>query len=269
MVNAILLVYYEKYFETSLHEFVKILDNLELDYNLLIISNNDALNYKNHIIHKGNNSHWEFSGWDRGIKLINSYSKNDFFIFCNDTFCHHRRWGFIQRDSFTYAFKNAITENFKGIVGEVDTFKEIFSINNYEASSWVSTYLFGMSGELLDKFNGCISLSDKSLKQLIVNVDGGKIFWADGSSVSYSLKKRIENWLNEKNIHGWYNRNCSDGIKLKKIRSILNEIYISTYAQILKYKLWDVYSNISLYKKIYISYLRCATILKNFSHLFK
>lgn len=262
MVNAILLVYYEKYYENALQEFLKILDGLGFNYQLLIVSNNKNIKKKDKIIYEGNNANWEFSGWDEGIELTSPYHKNDFFIFCNDTFCHHRSWGFIQRDSFTNAFKNVMSNNYDGIVGEVDTFKTEFSVSGSNATSWVSTYLFGMSARTLEKLDGKLSLKSEFLNRLVPVVHGGEILWDDGGGLSDSLKARIENWMSHKNKYGWYKRNCANSIKLNKIRSIVNEIYISAYLQKNGYRLWSVYSEIALYKKIYLKFQRYYNRIK-------
>ena len=269
MVYGIILLYYEKNAENALINFKEILDDINIEYKMIIVTNNADLKLGMINLKNGDNSNAEFSGWDKGISLIDPLQDDDFFIFCNDTFCHHRRWSAFEKEIFVNALNKGITSDFQGIIGEVDTHREQFSILGITASSWVSTYLFGMSSKLLIAHNNKLSLSEGFSKRLIIDVNQGKIFWGDG--VSNSLKRRIENWLDPDNMLGWYNRNSPDDIRLKKIRSILNEMYLSAFCQKQGFELRDVYSNLSWYKALRVRILKlmrfCKVLASNFFSL--
>lgn len=266
MVYGIILLYYEKYAENSLINFENILSEINRDYTIIAVTNNSDINIRGINLHNGDNSNSEFSGWDKGVDLVDPIAEDDFFIFCNDTFCHHRTWGKFEKDIFVGAFSKAIAQNFQGVIGEVDTFRETFSIDGVKSSSWVSTYLFGMSSKLLVGFSKRLSISNDLSKTLVHNVDKGQIFWGEG--VSNSLKSRIENWLDEDNMLGWYRRNSPDGLKLNKIRSILNEMYLSANCQKLGFELRDVYSNLSCYSTLRVRISRLLRVCRVYASNF-
>lgn len=232
MVYGVLLLYYDKYAFRAINEFKMLLSNLDSDYRIILVCNN--FNLKQNILKKidynvldGDNSAWEFSGWQKGLSSL-SLEDNDVVIFANDTFCHHNYWGKYEKFLFQKQFKKLIKKNskkpFSAISGNVDTFGEKFSLEGCSASGWVSTYLFLITGTLLKQLDNKLTIRE------LISFDGikGDFIWDDG--VSENLKKHIINWMFSIGDaqSGWYKKDDVDLMyKSKKIQSILNEKYLS------------------------------------------
>lgn len=97
----------------------------------------------------GTNSYREFSGWAEGLRPnLVSIGKNDWILFSNDTFAHHRFfWG-----SLAFGFVNAIRRERKAlqptIVGDVVP-GNLFSADGRRGYNYVSTYLFAANAAAL------------------------------------------------------------------------------------------------------------------------
>jgi len=226
-VRAFLLVYYEKYRASAEQEFRSFLDELGADYELMVINNNFGTTSKCASDISGDNRNREFTGWDVGISSVEKIDAGQFYIFANDTFSEHRPWHGSYRDRFLVAFRRALPISGSVITGEIDAVWTPFSIAGKRTDRWVSTYLFGMSGDALLALGSRLSLSEDALRSMVHSVSGVKIYW--GPEVDRSLQQHLERWLFPPDGRlGWYNSGQGDDrSNLGKLRCILNEKYIS------------------------------------------
>lgn len=262
MVYGILLLFYERYSESAIGEFKQLLTSVDPSCELIIVSNNPDLRVEGVNLVYGENFNSEFSGFDAGIKKINEISPDDFVIFANDTFCHHRRWGNFEKKIFKNAFQVSLKESFQGIVGEVDTFRENFCIMGCISSKWVSTYLFGMSCSLILNLKQQLFLRELTGPNLIYPGEEGSIVWGDG--VSQNLRIQLTNWVADTNRHGWYKKGVSNGVKIIKLQAILNEMYLSAFALNRGYVLRDVYSNLGFLQSMFFKLIRIHRYFKGY-----
>lgn len=239
MINVIFVSYYRKYLERSLFELVELCLSLKKPVKIILVNNSnlqieqDFISQYNHKmveleVIQGTNYLWEFSGWKEGLDFINIISPEDYFIFANDTFCHHRKWGELEK----YYFRNAFDRHFKnmleGITGNVNTFGGYFEIEDLRAESWVSTYLFGIDGKTLKLSIHNIFLDASKLSELAFYKMDLLNF---SSHISMPLTSHVNEWMFPKSVaKGWYNANLvPQDIVLKKVWAILNEKYLSAY----------------------------------------
>lgn len=235
MLVIVLLVYYEKYCASSLFEIKKIAQKTSDNCKIILVNNNPNEIFEDDftdvIYLKGDNSNYEFSGWDVALKYIRrnyNSEENLSVIFANDTFCFHRKWFYLKRISFIFLFKDFIKRNRRGIGGEVNSICQSYCINDQINLGWVSTYLFILSGDIVldEKFylNNINSYWDK----FILKVDNDNIYFK--TEFDENLGLHLNKWLfPKKNEKGWYNSsNINIEKKIKKLESILNEKLLSS-----------------------------------------
>lgn len=261
MIYGVILVYYEKYHVAAVNEFKKILDSVDPDNKLVVVTNNPKLISPENGYILGNDLESEFSGYDVGIGRIKDVLPDGHVIIANDTFCHHRHWGAFERRTFVKAIKAAREDNVIGIVGEVDTFRKKIQILGLESTSWVSTYLFLASVGFLASLNWTLSINKATAKKLIGCDSHNQLIWND-AAVGSNVITQLTKWLSEDNRQGWRNRSASAASKIIKIRAILNEFYVSACAEANGFKVGDVYDKLNFLDRATLKYVRVLRYLK-------
>lgn len=259
MLYGVFLTYYDKYKERSLHEFNLLLNEIDENYKVIVVNNNAVVKNDKEGLHEvsGDNTNWEFTGWDKGFEQIGRIDPNDTFIICNDTFCQHNEWNDGIRNAFSKRFQFIYNKNnrnpFKAMSGTMDSFWQKFSIQNDQSFFWFSSYLFLMTGELKKNFPR-LSLDEDVLNSMLTISKDGELEWHRG--LSKNLENHLNGWMNPSDSSkGWYNKGVSNDIKLRKLKTILNEKYLSAHAISLgsvmyevksykrfKFVLWNIFS---------------------------
>ena len=260
MIYGILLVYYEQYHARSVIEFQYLLNHLNQKNKLIVVSNNPLISQSNSNYVLGDDLSSEFSGYDVGLKQIENLTTEDYIIFANDTFCHHRAWGKFEKKIFINKFQTAIKTQKKSIVGELNTFGKNFSIMGLQANEWISTYLFGMTSHFIEDLNQRLCIDPVSLIEL-VSIDAYENFQWSGK-LSNNLKTQLSSWLASNNKLGWYDKDANMQRRCNKAKSILNEFYLSAIAKKYGYELIDVYQNLNLLDRAIIFFKRLVRHIK-------
>lgn len=224
-IYGVLLIFNEDYRLSSINAFKRFMNSIGSECKILIVNNNHS-NIKNGEI-PGDNTNWEFSGWDKGISSLD-IKDGDVVVFANDTFRHHRSWGRYDQWRFKKAIIKLSASNEQGICGEVHKFSGIYQVLGVRSDRWVCTYLFALTGGVINKLNK-VSLDESSLSGEIISINNEKIVW--GGGVSLNLQTRIQKWLYPPGgVLGWRKSHSSnDAIKLRKAKTILNEKWLSAY----------------------------------------
>lgn len=235
MIYGILVCYYEKYKEKAVHDFIYLLSGLNNDFRLIIVNNSSKLSSYEKVKDKifeisGSNLGWEFSAWDEGVHFVNKNfgdTDDDFFVFANDTFNHHRVFNFLDTYYFRKAILRLMIKKNPVLVGEINSIGEMFKVNDDTANSWISSYLFAMNRQLLD-FSGSFNMTDDVFSSLLMDITNKKITFSD--KVSANLATHLNGWLfpKQNKKHQWYGSKHADLQLLSyKLKAILNEKKIS------------------------------------------
>jgi hypothetical protein len=228
MIRAVYLCYYPEKAERGLRELRRLLENLGHAYTLTVVNNSNATLHGAAI--RGDNTNWEFTGWDRGIAAVGQWRKDDCFVFANDTFNAHRPWNFLHRWCFEREIKRFIEAKASGLCGHWDEpglAANDFSIMGIPLRGWISTYLFAMSGDLLARLGGHLSLPEEVLDAMVAGIDDGRIVWGDTTLTGDGLRAHLQEWMFG-HTWSWQKSGASDErTKLRKIKTILNEKHIS------------------------------------------
>lgn len=250
-VVGLLVVYYEGYFANAVARFESLLSRLSDDYLLIIISNNTSLDSSgcpNHRLHlEGDNALREFSAWDKGLTYCRNHrllADDGLLILANDTFCHHSPFGPITRRAFTSAFRGLLRKPNEPIMaGEVHSFGHDFQILGKSSSSWVSTYLFGMTAELL-----------RRLERVTPDTDLDSFFTGQSEEdfisgpISKNLAQHIQRWLfSPEQKNSWYKAGHLDQSNrssyIGKAKSILCEKFLSAKVLSVGGHICSIFSN--------------------------
>lgn len=232
MVYLVLLIFYDKYYERSLIEIFKLAESITNNYEIIVVDNgSNKNNYENVVFLKGDNSYYEFSGWDVALNYLRE--KKDVekanFIFANDTFCFHREWNKKLMHKFSKKFLEFMENNDKGIVGEVNSFYEDYVIDGQVNKEWVSTYMFMLSSEYICdndfKFNRMPIFWNSN----VLSINENEVVFKE--NFDKKLSKHLNLWLFPvSSKFGWYNAGSSKLTqKQKKLESILNEKELSSF----------------------------------------
>lgn len=231
MTYGIILLFYDYYSEKAVREFKYLLERVDPDYRLIIVDNHGGIANVGEKVIRGNNINWEFSGWDTGLSTLSTINDSDVFIFCNDTFCHHNTWNASIRERFCKVFRSLVKNNKQKssaiLSGTTDSVWKGFSLSEKKFNYWVSSYLFLMTGSLLNKMGGRLCIEEEILNRYISMDSENNLVW--GSEVSFSLQSHLTRWLFEDGEDvGWYNkRNISFEKKIRKVKAIFNEKYLT------------------------------------------
>lgn len=223
-MKALLLCYYPDYrfrAEREARKLLKIMGSKRTS-DLIIISNNIKSRLESDII--GPDPSSEFAGWAEGLRTLKIGREP--ILFLNDTFCHHHRWSAVDRFRIKSRLTTGSALDPMLLLGEVNKGVEPLSLYGKPVPYWVSTYLFCLGPDLLSSIKDRFEIPDYVVKKVLVSVKNGNIIWAP--SVDPRLSDHLEKWLKPgSHVHWHAAGKVSDEVLFSKIKSILNEFWIS------------------------------------------
>ena len=161
---GILLLYYEEYAAESIERFLSFISKVNATTTLIIVQNKvfelPEINHPDLHLIAGDNATREFSGWQTALDYCQAKDierAQGVFIFANDTFCHHNKFGLLTQFLFARSFRAIFKRPaLLKLAGEVHTNKAEYAILDKHFSGWVSTYLFCMTFALTKKTGGVL-----------------------------------------------------------------------------------------------------------------
>lgn len=199
-VIVLFLVYGDKYLQDGLNELRKIVSRMfpSVGADYIVVDNAMHLSFderrSDYRIVGGDNSLWEFSGWDRGF----AYAKDNDYItdgsvvfFANDTF--YRRQ-YKDGTNFLDVFDAAILDGRdvrNSAIGYLDDFPKPVSIRGIEYISWIRSNIFAIPSNIVDM----LWPFAKTIEPAYVFSDSYIKFWSDNDVISRNWKAYISSWL--------------------------------------------------------------------------
>jgi len=198
-----LIIIYLAYGSAHIQSGISVLKDIALrmfpgtKLQILIVDNSQQNIFSRHdeiTTISGDNSLWEFSGWDHGItyaeKELNPDSST-IYLFANDTF-HRRQY----RDgpNFLDVFNKELIEGkdvLTSAIGYLDDFPKQVSLNKIKYSTWIRSNIFFLPRKttidlypLTAKFDDNVLFSDQPEQ-----------FWSTSDLLSDNWKAYISSWL--------------------------------------------------------------------------
>ena len=199
-IFIIFLIYGEKFKDQGLLKLSDIVSRMfpSLEANFIVVDNALPMEYKKNengvLTIGGDNSLWEFSGWDRGIRYLDSHFDNktkSLILFANDTF--YRRT-YKDGVDFLDVFDAPIIEKkdlMNSAIGYLDDFPKEVSLNGIKYKSWIRSNIFIIPYHIAIKLHP-LSLAFDDSK---VFSDVPNEFWANDDFISNNWKAYISSWM--------------------------------------------------------------------------
>ena len=204
------------------------LHNKGVDFDCVVIDNKrenlNKLKAKNISIISGDNSNWEFSGWQKGL----NYSKQnhyDLTLIINDSFLNY---GIKTIDKYLTQDLLSVLKKHDLVFGKIDGLNlsnKNFSVDNTKFNNWICSNAIILPNKILQKIS-IDSSSEIKIDSLIE--DGNELnSFLNSSRISIDLKNHIINWLTK----GWHSKfKIESNVELfkKKTQCIINELLLTS-----------------------------------------
>lgn len=171
---------------------------------ILLKNNHFSHDSELHIIH-GDNTFREFSGWSSGLRYLRDVLKitQSNVIFSNDTMLKHRAFDKSLKKAFYVGFGDIFSMKIAAMIGDVDLLQSEPPAFTFEATKYLSTYLFALNSRAVEKIDTLVNplnINDYFDRQ----ENEVSVFYSD-LRLNSSYVESIEFWLYKKSKRKkWY-----------------------------------------------------------------
>lgn len=196
------LVYGQAYLECGVKHLKAILDRMlpGVPCTWLIVDNSVAhptiqqLTSDRWMIY-GENSVWEFSGWDHGYQFVREQfglKAGDMVLFANDTF--HRRAYSLGGRSYLNEFNAKLVSGrnlTRNVIGYLDDFPREVTLMGICYDSWIRSNIFMIPAEIAERIYPLVF----PMQPDEIFSDDMHQFWRETNKISENWKAYISSWL--------------------------------------------------------------------------
>lgn len=250
-LQVLFLTYGDKYREAFdiLQIYLEDL-NKYCDINTVIIDNKEVgykpsklVNYFKTFIMGGNNTEFEFSGWDIGINYLKqAKSDYDVCLFINDSYVVNEYQQNKKLLSIN-TIKGCLDNN--ALVGKCDRldWRDEFRNHRYEIDGqdvkmWIRTNLFYMTKEIVDKLDSLVTYTMKDLNKFVSEEYRGRVF-LHIADISINLQLQMIAYITKY----WHSaiEICAEtwDIWKMKLLGMMNEKFVFVKVKKLGYSIYD------------------------------
>lgn len=203
-IVVLFLVFGDAHRESGLRVIRQILTRMfpEIPVDFLVIDNavppfNSSAKHalsRDVLLLPGDNSLWEFSGWDKGTKYVLeniSFSKDDVFLYVNDTF-HLRSYS--GGANFIDVFDKPILDGvnvLESAVGYLDDFPRTVTLREITYKAWIRSNIFFLPRGIAERV---FPMRFDPGNESIFSSDFQE-FWGKSNIISDNWKAYISSWL--------------------------------------------------------------------------
>ena len=204
------------------------------DVQIIVIDNKQKVNYKERIEDyyygepitiSGDNTIWEFSGWDKGLEYLKENNIDyDAILFVNDSFLAPSGYDspitIINDENIFDCIKN------NNIIGNICNVGNGLKIDKYNVKKYIRTHCFMLSKDSVEKIKTLVTLDINFINRCINNIST-KFYFLGKAPICIDTMKNIvvnltQNWHSKFNIHdNW-------GLFRMKSLVMLNELTLYT-----------------------------------------
>jgi hypothetical protein len=218
-ISVVYLQYDKNKYPYSFQYITGCLNKIDAEISYIVVDNfncNKSIEkFGNVHVIGGDNTNWEFSGWQKGFEYTRGNINSDLIIFCNDSLRSYRH-KMLELEHLKKMLERATKE--KLFVGKIDRVAEVdFDFMNYNLSEWICSNVFAAAPCAFENI-----LIDSSIEFDIDSIAGDVDTFLGNDNMGINLRKHIYNWLS----FGWHSKfNVRENIELfkHKTKAILNE----------------------------------------------
>ncbi len=148
----------------------------------------------------GDNSNREFSGWQRGLKFLESADiESDILLFVNDSFLNRAQKGYgldYYKSKINTISLSELSEN--EVLGKVDIHDQVETFDGYDVSSWIRSNIFVIPKTVIKKL-GFTCIDKDTIDQILPVNFSGRIFNSDNHLLNDYFKEWLKYWITS----GW------------------------------------------------------------------
>jgi hypothetical protein len=169
----------------------------------------------------GDNSSWEFSGWQKGIGFLKENGISyDVVLFVNDAFLAYG-WTMLEKAVELDLPKIALEK--QSVIGHIDTKEIPMRAMGHDVSSWICSNAFFVPKRALEKMDSLVSVDNEKLNSILdEEYVEGCVFRTD-APLDESYKSMVVKWLTE----DWHSKieinNETWCYFRKKVQAMVNE----------------------------------------------
>ena len=173
----------------------------------------------------GDNTFREFSGWQKGVKVINSlWSSFDVVLFVNDMFLKPGE-SFLKDYANTSLLERCLNEN--TVIGRIDSTGQQYTVYDYDVSQWVCTNCFLAPMQAIAQLKDIVTIKENLEDFLPETFPGPQqnpiSFFKENAPINDIYKSWLIEWLTER-WHSKFEINAQTWDLFRtKVRNILNE----------------------------------------------
>jgi len=218
-ISVVYLQYDKNKYPYSFQYITGCLNKIDANISYIVVDNFNC-NKSNeqfgnvHVI-GGDNTNWEFSGWQKGFQYTRQNIDSDLIIFCNDSLRSYRH-KMLELEHLKKMLDRATSE--KLFVGKIDRVAEVdFDFMNYNLNEWICSNVFAAAPCAFD----VVTIDNSSMFD-IDSIAGDVDRFLGNDKIGINLRKHIYNWLS----YCWHDKfNVRENIELfkHKTKAILNE----------------------------------------------
>lgn len=177
----------------------------------------------------GDNSCWEFSGWDAGMKYAQQKEiESDAILFINDAWMAYG-WNFLNEIKLEIAVERLKRKDM--LIGHIDTKGYPLRILDFDVSTWMCTNSFLTNENVYLKLGSLVSYGMNDPNKLFKNPFDAKNIFNSQSMLSESYENMVVEWLT-KEWHGRLDITANNWMLFKsKAVAMINESLLSARAR--------------------------------------
>jgi hypothetical protein len=222
-ISVVYLQYDRNKYPYSFQYITGYLNKIDAEISYVVVDNfncNKSIEkFGNVRVMGGDNTNWEFSGWQKGFEYTRNNIDSDLIIFCNDSLCSYSH-RMLEVEYLEKMLLSAVER--KLFIGKVDRVAKVdFDFMNYNLNEWICSNIFAAAPCAFDDV-----AIDNSIMFDIDLIAGDVDGFLANDSIGINLRKHIYNWLSYY-WHGNFNVRSNIELFKNKTKAILNEMLLT------------------------------------------